>query len=879
MKEVVCAVLLATLFYSIPVSVSAQKFKSPVVDAEGLIKRPLPVNKSLPVQLSKNRFDTVEAFTNGRGTWIRWRMESELKIYGFYVYRVDGKERQKVTDNPTLGTSRTSGQVAYGAEYVLFDAKGSDRSMYQVEIIPMEGTGQVSSTFQTRYVYDLASVGFDDKQIGLAKVNPAAAKVEQNALDPDTDLKAEISSSQQAADINKQRWLAAQASLKIGVKKDGVYRVTRAQLQAAGFDVTSDPSLWQLYRDGIQQSIIVEAAGNYIEFFGRGLDTPENDSSTYFLVVGSDAGLRIASRVARPSLGTALSRSYAQTFEKRERGDYFNDILNGDAENFFGSIPISTSPLTETFNISGVDTSIPTFTMEVDVQGYTLTAHPLSVTLNSQSIGSMNGSDRNPFSATFTLPISMLIEGANTLKLVSNAGSDISLFDRVKITYKRTYAATQNALIFNSQNYKVTKVGGFSSSSVRLFDITQDGAPVLVTGPTAVANGPSFTLTVPANRSRLFCAVETSGILQPASLELNTPSQLATGNHAADLVIISYKNFLTQANAWADYRRGQGFTVEVVDVSDIFDEFSYGVQSADSLKSFLQYAKTSWQVGPQYVLIIGDSSFDPRNYLGFGLTYLVPIKIVTTTLSETGSDDYAVDFDNDGLADLAIGRIPAVTSQNVIDALNNVMTFEQPAGQSMDRGILFAHDIDPFIDFAGMTDRMKAVLPAGVPTTTISRNDPNSEAAVVSAISSGKYAVNYSGHGSIGVWSSTAFFSAFNVDICNTVHPCISNAPNRSIFTMLTCLNGYFINPKGVSIAERLLTAPNGGAVSVWASTGLTTNDVQEVMGTRFYSQLGAGNIKRLGDLVLDAKSVIIQGIDVRLSWALLGDPMLKVHP
>jgi len=751
--------------------------------------------------------------------------------------------------------------------------------MYQVEIIPMEGSAQVSNTFQTRYVYDLASVGFDDKQIGLAKVNPAAAKVEQNALDLDTDLRAEISSSQQAADINKQRWLAAQTSLKIGVKNDGVYRVTRAQLQAAGFDVNSDPSLWQLYRDGIQQAITVEASGNYIEFFGRGLDTPENDTSTYFLVVGPDAGLRIASRVARPSLGTALSRSYTQAFEKRERAAYFDDVLNGDAENFFSSIPITTTPFSETFDLSAIDTSVPTFTMEVDLQGYSTTAHPLTVSLNNQSAGSMNGNDHNPMTATFTLPTSMLIQGTNTLKLVSSAGGDVSLFDRVKITYKRTYAATQNALIFNSQNYKVTKVSGFSSAGVRLFDITQDGAPVLVTGPTAVASGPSFTLTVPANRSRLFYAVETSAILQPVSLELNTPSQLATPNHSADLVIISYKDFRTQANAWADYRRAQGFTVEVVDVSDIFDEFSYGVQSADSLKSFLQYAKTSWQVGPQYVLIIGDSSFDPRNYLGVGFTYLVPIKLVTTTFSETGSDDYAVDFNNDGLADIAIGRIPAVTAQNVTDALNNVMTFEQPAAQSMDRGFLFAHDVDQFIDFGGMTDRMKAQLPAGVPTTTISRTDPNSEAAVVAAISSGKYAVNYSGHGSVGVWANVSFFSAFNVDICNTVHPCISNSPNRSIFTMLTCLNGYFINPKGGSIAERLLTAPNGGAVSVWASTGLTTNDVQEVMGTRFYSQLGAGNIKRLGDLVLDAKSVVTQGIDVRLSWALLGDPMLKVHP
>jgi len=106
----------------------------------------------------------------------------------------------------------------------------------------------------------------------------------------------------------------------------------------------------------------------------------------------------------------------------------------------------------------------------------------------------------------------------------------------------------------------------------------------------------------------------------------------------------------------------------------------------------------------------------------------------------------------------------------------------------------------------------------------------------------------------------------------------MTNLTSPSIFVSLSCLNGYFIAPNGSSIGELLLRSNAGGAVAVWASTGETTPDVQETMGTRFYSQLGAGNMTRLGDLVVDAKSVISAGSDVRLSWVLLGDPMLKVH-
>ena len=94
---------------------------------------------------------------------------------------------------------------------------------------------------------------------------------------------------------------------------------------------------------------------------------------------------------------------------------------------------------------------------------------------------------------------------------------------------------------------------------------------------------------------------------------------------------------------------------------------------------------------------------------------------------------------------------------------------------------------------------------------------------------------------------------------------------------MLTCLNGYFTHPRDDSLAEVLLRAPNGGGVATWASSTETTPDYQSRMAERFYHEIGLGNIKRMGDLVIDAKSVI-PGSDVGYSWVLLGDPMLKVR-
>ncbi len=143
--------------------------------------------------------------------------------------------------------------------------------------------------------------------------------------------------------------------------------------------------------------------------------------------------------------------------------------------------------------------------------------------------------------------------------------------------------------------------------------------------------------------------------------------------------------------------------------------------------------------------------------------------------------------------------------------------------------------------------------------------------------------VNYSGHGTSSAWVNDGFLG--KVDFTGNQ---ISNPPKRSliantnlsIFTMLTCLNGYFISADptsaGDSLAEAMLKESNG-AVAAWSSSGLTTPDIQEVMATRFYNQLGAGNFNRLGDLIKDSKTGLKGGRDVRLSWILLGDPALKI--
>ena len=138
----------------------------------------------------------------------------------------------------------------------------------------------------------------------------------------------------------------------------------------------------------------------------------------------------------------------------------------------------------------------------------------------------------------------MLLAGTNTLKILSTATTnDVSLFDKVKVTYQRRYSAVNNQLTFNTQNYKISKVEGFTDANVRLFDITEDGSPVLMTNLAATPSGQTFMLNIPAARSRLFQAVSDAGS-RPFEV-----SKSSTGMRSPDVTMEFWRNQLASLPA------------------------------------------------------------------------------------------------------------------------------------------------------------------------------------------------------------------------------------------------------------------------------------------------------------------------------------------
>src|SRR4029079_12193676 len=129
-----------------------------------------------------------------------------------------------------------------------------------------------------------------------------------------------------------------------------------------------------------------------------------------------------------------------------------------------------------------------------------------------------------------------------------------------------------------------------------------------------------------------------------------------------ELLIISHAAFMNALAPLVARRVQQGWSVQLADVQDVYDEQGFGDKSAAAIRAFIQRARTAWRTPPRFVLLVGDATFDPRNFIGKGDLDFMPTRLIDTASMETASDDWFVDSDLDGVPEIAIGRLPVRTA-------------------------------------------------------------------------------------------------------------------------------------------------------------------------------------------------------------------------
>ena len=203
-----------------------------------------------------------------------------------------------------------------------------------------------------------------------------------------------------------------------------------------------------------------------------------------------------------------------------------------------------------------------------------------------------------------------------------------------------------------------------------------------------------------------------------------------------------------------------------------------------------------------------------------------------------------------------------------MNALVAKIVWYENAAPDPTRGALLVADTG----FERLSSAVKRLLPFGMTIATINRrsaDDVTIHGQIVSAINEGPRVTNFVGHGSNGVWTGGSVLSSFDA-------PALTNTNRLSVFTMMTCFNGYFQDAYNDSLSEALLKAP-GGAVAVWASTTLTEPAGQIAIDQEFYRLLFGAQPATLGDAARAAKAVTTDR-DVRRTWTLFGDPAMLLR-
>ena len=699
--------------------------------------------------------------------------------------------------------------------------------------------------------------------------------------------------------------LAAGKWIRFEAKEEGIYKISRSTLASFGIDPNSvDPRTIKIYNNGgktlpeavnsprpndlVENAILVVGetdgkfdADDYILFYGRGTNFWEYDSNSrkikryfhpystanyYWLTYGGANGKRISEK---PSLNEAnkFNQTSSLAFTNWEEdkvnigktgriylGDDFTQSIS--SRTYINKLDgrIDNTPINYIFRF--VNASSGTVTFAVDENKNQLI---------NQSMSGFGGTSysygvEHIRTAVFS---GQLPESRSVIKIkfTPTSSSSIGYLDYFEITYSKELKAYDDNLLFFSKDTSSTieyNLSGFTSTNIRVFDVSDYANVKLITNPIMQSGGEfRFQAAEVLGSVSKYYAVGSDKYKTPVN-----PIEMQNQNihgfvDGGKLIIIYQKNLKEQAIRLKNHRENNTklkLSTVLIDVDEIYNEFSGGLLDVTAIRDFIKYAYDKWAVKPEYVLLFGDGTYDYKN-LEKQNDNLIPPYETVESLNELASypiDDFFARVDgNDSRLDIAVGRLNVSTPSEARFVVDKIINYENSHEKGMWRNLI-SLVADDNMTTSGQegnwhTPQSEAlannIIPesfdlnkiylAAYPTvlTALGRTKPGVFDEITNSVNRGNLIMNYIGHGSPDLWAHERVF------VKSSTIPLMKN--NKFFFlTAATCDFGYYDIPGFQSSTEILVNKENSGAIGAFTAARPVYSFENATLNEAFYSSL-----------------------------------------
>jgi hypothetical protein len=755
--------------------------------------------------------------------------------------------------------------------------------------------------------------------------------------------------------------LASGKWVRFEAAEEGIYKITRQMLSSFGINPgTVDPRTIKIYNNGgkmlsedagavrpidLEENavwVIGEDDGNfdendYILFYGRGNKFWDYDASSrtikryfhhysnvnYYWITASEkgAGGSPGKRIQeKPSLN--VTPEYTQTTTSAF-ADWEVDKINPGksgriflGDDFSQSVPsriymnmldhrVESKPLSYRFRF--VNGSSGSFILKVyensvnqEIYSQVLTGYGA----NQYSAGiSYNGT------ATFS---GSLPENRSALKfeIGNTSGTSVGYLDYFEIYFEKNLIPISNYLMFFSKDTSAIieyQLSNFPTTNIKVFDVTDYSNIKLVTPKPGWPSGGNFYFQFQENTGSVskYIAIGNDEFKTPVNPVEVDNSNLRGITEGARFIIVTHKNFKEAANRLKNYRENEAkvpISTVVVDVEQIFNEFSCGILDVSAIRDFIKYTYTNWTIKPEYVLFFGSGNYDFKNIEGYNSNFVPTWQSVEglALLNSYTTDDFFVKVDpgNDSKIDLTPGRLTVKTLTEAHNIVDKIIEYENDSDIGLWRNVITLVADDAYTTGDGyssseiahtiQTESIAVSLPAYYDINKIfmatypavltgsGRRMPEVNAKIIESINSGSLAVNYIGHGNEAIWAHEVVFDK-NVSI-----PQLRNKNKYFFFFAATCSFGYFDIPNLRSGAENLIFQQNAGSIAGLVAARLVFSTSNFLFNRAYYQQLfgsprdSAGLPITIGKANFETKQNYTDSNSQR--YILFGDPTLRLN-